>query len=122
VVFVKRATSAIAILGILVLAVAYLSAPVSTVAAIIIGGFFLLLLLPLILVVIGMISVFISDGEDGGWLDGILDAWFMWSILDWLWFALKWPAIAVKWIFTKLRPDSTKYQNRQEEPPFNREA
>ena len=121
-VFVKRVATAITVAAVLIVAAAYLPAPISTVAGIILAGFALLLLLPLILAVIGMISVFVSDNEDGGLFGGILEAWFLWSVLDWLWLALKWPVIVVKWVFTKLWPDSTEKRKRQEEPPFNREV
>ena len=121
-VIIKRAASAFAVLAILALAANYLPPPMSTAASIVLGGFVLLLLLPLLLVVIGIISIFISDGDDGGWFGGILDAWFMWTLLDWLGYALKWPWLVVKWLFARLRPDSGEKQKRVEEPPFNREA
>ena len=119
--FVKRAASAAAVLAILILAAAYLPAPISTAAGIILGGFVLLFLLPLILALIGMVSVFVSD-DDGGLFDGIMDAWFMWTVLDWLGFAFKWPWLALKWTFTRLWPDSSEKKNPADEPPFNREA
>lgn len=122
-VFIKRAASAFVVLAVLALAAIYLPSPISTVAAIILGGFVLLLLLPLLLAVVGMVSVFVSD-DGGGWFDGIMDAWFMWSVLDWLGFAFRWPWIVTKWLFTRLWPASaeTRKQERVEEPPFNREA
>lgn len=81
-------------------------------------------MLPLLLAVVGMVSVFISDGDDGGWFDGIMDVWFMWGVLDWLGFAFRWPWIVTKWLFTRLWPASaeTRKQERVEEPPFNREV
>lgn len=123
-VFIKRAASAFAVLAVLALAAGYLPSPISTVAGIILGGFLLLFLLPLLLAVVGMVSVFTSDDGDGGWLDGIMDTWFMWSILDWLGFALKWPWVVTKWLFTRRWPASakTRKQERTDEPPFNREA
>ena len=121
-VIVKRAASAFAVLALLLLADAYLPAPISTVAWIVLCGFLLLLLLPLILAVIGMIFVFLSDGDDGGMFDGVLDAWFMWSVLDLLGFAFKWPWTVIRWLFTRLRPDSAEKRQREEEPPFNREV
>ena len=116
-VFVKRAWSALVVLAILVLAITFLPSPISTVAGIILGGFVLLLLLPLLLAAIGMVSVFISDDDDGGWFSGIMDAWFMWSVLDWLGFALRWPWIVIKRMFIRPGP-----KPQTEEPPFNREA
>lgn len=83
-------------LAALALAAYYLPSPLGTVAGIILGGFVLLLLLALV----GMVSVFISYDDDGGWFDGIMDAWFMWSILDWLGFAFRWPWIVMKWLLT----------------------
>ena len=120
--FVKRAATAVAVLAILFLAAVYLPSPISTAAWIVLGGFLLLLLLPLILAVIGMITVFLSDDGDGGMFDDIMDAWFMWSLLDWLGFAFKWPWTVIKWLFTRLWPDSAKKRQQEEEPPFNREA
>lgn len=120
--FIKRAASAFAVLAILASAANYLPSPISTVAAIILGGFLLLLLLPLLLAVIGMISVFISDDDDGGWFDGILDAWFMWTALDWLGYAFKWPWLVINRLFTRLWPDAKKKRLREGEPPFDREA
>ena len=119
--FAKRAVAAVVTLVILVLAAAYLPAPISTAAGIILGGFVLLLLLPLILALIGMVSVFLSDDDDG-MFDGIMDAWFMWTVLDWLGLAFRWPWIALKWTFTRLWPDSAEKRKREEAPPFDRET
>ena len=120
--FAKRAATAGVTLAVLILAAAYLPPPVSTVAGIILAGFALLLLLPLILMLIGMVFIFISDDDDGGPFSDISDAWFMWSVLDWLGLAFKWPWIASRWMFTRFWPESAEKRKRDEGPPFNREA
>ena len=120
--FVKRAATSLAMLAILIVAAVYLPSPISTAAWIILAGLVLLLLLPPILALVGMVSVFISDDGDGGLFDGIMDAWFMWSVLDWLGLAFKWPWIASRWMFTRLWPDSAEKRKRDEGPPFNKEA
>ena len=121
-ILVKRVASALAILALLIVAAVYLPSPISTAASIILAGFALLLLLPLILALVGMVSVLISDDDDGGLFDGIMDAWFMWNVLDWLGFAFRWPWIALKWVFARLWPDARKKVSRVDDPPFDREA
>lgn len=119
--FLKRAASATVVLTILIVAVLYLPSPISTVAGVILGGFVLLMILPLLLLVIGMVSVFASD-DDGGFFDGILEVWFLWSALDLLWIALKWPWIVLNWVFARLWPDAGKKREPAGEPPFDRES